>query len=137
VSSSSFLVHLWRPSLSTRRPAPPSHLHSHELSPVQLIKQADTQRAAGEPTQLVVDGKTLTHILGDKPAEAQLAKLGSMCTAVVICRASPSQKANIVTMMRTHELHIAQRGRDSGLGRWMAQLNRNLGVRLPLAILHC
>ena len=96
---------------------------------VQLIQGADTAAAAGEPTELVVDGKTLTHVLGNKAAEARLAHLGSKCTAVVVCRASPSQKANIVTMMRDYELHLAQAPCKTGLGRWFAKLQRNLGVR--------
>jgi phospholipid-translocating ATPase/phospholipid-transporting ATPase len=77
----------------------------------------------------VVDGKTLNHILGDAAAEAQLACLGSLCTAVVVCRASPSQKANIVTMMRRHELHLAQKVAQTGFGRWVAKQSRNMGVR--------
>lgn len=96
---------------------------------VQLIKEADTQMAVGEPTQLVVDGKTLTHLLGKPEAEALLAELGSKCTAVVVCRASPSQKANIVTMMRQYELDLVQKRCRTGLGRWFAKQRRNLGVR--------
>jgi magnesium-transporting ATPase (P-type) len=98
------------------------------VSLVQLTNKAQTRIASGEPTELVVDGKTLNHILGDKAAEAQLARLGSLCTAVVVCRASPSQKANIVTMMREHELHLVQRDARSAFGRWLAKQNRNLGV---------
>lgn len=114
---------------------------------MQLTHEAETRLAAGEPTELVVDGKTLTYILsGEKPtskggkgssvdaaesreAEAKLAHLGSLCTAVVVCRASPSQKANIVSMMRQYELDLVQRDRKGPLGRWLAKLNRNLGVR--------
>ena len=97
---------------------------------MQLTQQADTQFATGDPTELVVDGKTLTHVLGNKASEAQLAALGSKCTAVVVCRASPSQKANIVTIMRDYELRLAQATSRTGLGRWFAKLQRNLGVRL-------
>lgn len=111
----------------------------------QLTHEAETRLAAGEPTELVVDGKTLTYILsGDKPSgkgakseeytvqkesEAKLAHLGSLCSAVVVCRASPSQKANIVSMMRQYELDLVQRNRKGPIGRWLAKLDRNLGVR--------
>jgi phospholipid-transporting ATPase len=77
---------------------------------------------------MVVDGKTLSHILGDKAAEAQLASLGSLCSAVVVCRASPSQKANIVTMMRERELRLAMEQSGSRIGRWFAKFHRRMGV---------
>jgi hypothetical protein len=47
-----------------------------------------------------------------------LAELGSHCGSVVICRASPSQKAAIVQMMDEFELRRAG-GRSRGLlGSW-------------------
>jgi magnesium-transporting ATPase (P-type) len=82
--------------------------------------------------ELVIDGGTLTHILGDKAAEAALAALGARCSAVVICRASPSQKAGIVNMMRAHEASRAV-GRARGALAWYrramrAQAGRMLSV---------
>ncbi len=53
--------------------------------------------------ELVIDGKTLEHVLGT-PLEPLLAQLGSQCGSVVICRASPSQKAAIVRMMAEFEV---------------------------------
>ena len=52
--------------------------------------------------------------------EAALAELGSHCGAVVICRASPSQKAAIVSMMDEFELRRAG-GRRKG---WLGWYNR-------------
>lgn len=49
--------------------------------------------------ELVIDGPTLKHILGTD-LEPKLAELGSRCGSVVVCRASPSQKASIVRMMK-------------------------------------
>ena len=54
--------------------------------------------------ELVIDGKTLEHVLRT-PQEPLLAQLGSQCGSVVICRASPSQKAAIVRMMAEFEVH--------------------------------
>ena len=54
--------------------------------------------------ELVIDGKTLEHVLRS-PTEPLLAQLGSLCGSVVICRASPSQKAAIVKMMAEFEVH--------------------------------
>ena len=48
---------------------------------------------------MVVDGRTLSRILGTA-AEPLLAELANMCSGVVVCRASPSQKATIVRMMK-------------------------------------
>lgn len=48
---------------------------------------------------MVVDGRTLSRILGTD-AEELLAELANRCSGVVVCRASPSQKAAIVRMMK-------------------------------------
>jgi magnesium-transporting ATPase (P-type) len=96
---------------------------------VQLEGLARGQIAAGQPTHLVIDGKTLTHVLGDTNLEAALAVLGSLCTSVVVCRASPSQKARIVAVMREYELRLVTDKHRTYLGRWFAGQNRSLGVR--------
>lgn len=80
-------------------------------------------------SNLVIDGKTLTHILGHAPSEAGLAALASRCTAVVVCRASPSQKARIVAVMREHESRLAKDQHRTPIGRWIAGQTRSLGVR--------
>lgn len=60
----------------------------------------------------------------ERDTEAILAQLGSHCGAVVICRASPSQKAAIVHMMDEFELRRAG-GRSRGLlGAWRRTLYR-------------
>lgn len=51
--------------------------------------------------QLVVDGRSLLAILPDHRQTARLARLCTRCAAVLVCRASPSQKARMVRMMRT------------------------------------
>lgn len=40
--------------------------------------------------ELVVDGKTLVHILHYREVEQAFASLSSLCSSVVVCRASPS-----------------------------------------------
>lgn len=60
----------------------------------------------GKVGELVIDGKTLEHVLGT-PLEPLLALLGSQCGSVVICRASPSQKAAIVRMMAEFEVRFS------------------------------
>ena len=71
----------------------------------------DSFDCAGE---LVIDGKTLEHVLGTN-LEQSLALLGSHCEAVVICRASPSQKAAIVKMMTKFEVSSVPRNMHAAL----------------------
>ena len=80
------------PSLSPS-PTPDDPLDSSDDAPDGLL---------GRP-ELVIDGRTLSRVLGT-PAEALLAELAVRCAAVIVCRASPSQKAGIVVMMRRRRL---------------------------------
>jgi magnesium-transporting ATPase (P-type) len=96
-----------------------------------LGEEADDQsNTLREPQagELVIDGKTLQHIL-DGPLEPQLALLGSQCESVVICRASPSQKAAIVKMMRRFEVGRAV-GNSTGLKRWILQEHKRLSGKM-------
>ena len=52
---------------------------------------------------MVIDGPTLSRVLGTA-GEGRLAALASRCSGVVVCRASPAQKAAIVRLMARHEL---------------------------------
>lgn len=82
--------------------------------------------------ELVVDGPSLIHILGNN-LEKQLAEIGAMCSGVVICRSSPSQKAAIVKIMTEHEQRLVLEKRFFGLKapwivkRWRAE-NRRIQV---------
>ena len=53
--------------------------------------------------ELVIDGPTLTHVVGTE-TEKVFAELASLCSSVVICRASPSQKSAIVRVMKEYEM---------------------------------
>ena len=65
--------------------------------------RAATLGSPVHPGELVIDGGTLSHVLGT-PAEALLASCGARCGSVVICRSSPAQKAAIVRMMAEYEM---------------------------------
>ena len=70
---------------------------------------------------MVIDGRALGRVLGS-PGEGALAELAALCGGVVVCRASPAQKAAIVRMMARHKqqrLHVRPRP-EVGLGRWSA-----------------
>lgn len=68
--------------------------------------------------------------LAERDTEAMLAELGSCCGSVVICRASPSQKAAIVHMMNEFELRRAG-GRTRGFLGWWRRSQYGLKVRGP------
>ena len=69
-----------------------------------------------------------------RDTEAALAELGSHCAAVVICRASPSQKAAIVHMMDEFELRRAG-GRGRGFRGWWNRVHYDLKVRFEASVL--
>ena len=70
----------------------------------------------GDGAEMVIDGPTLSRVLGT-PAEGRLAALASRCSGVVVCRASPAQKAAIVRLMARHELFGEQARRHRRLLR--------------------
>ncbi|DBA65766.1 hypothetical protein WJX79_001197 [Trebouxia sp. C0005] len=86
------------------------------------------QMTVGKVGELVIDGKTLEHVLRT-PQEPLLAQLGSRCGSVVICRASPSQKAAIVRMMAEFEMKKAEGG-SKGIQRWLKRQQRRLSGKM-------
>ena len=74
--------------------------------------------------ELVIDGKTLNHILNTE-AEWTLAELASQCRAVVVCRASPRQKAAIVRMIMGYTVAIAK-GSANGIVRRIRKTRRRM-----------
>ena len=53
-----------------------------------------------------------------------LAQVAAGCGSVIVCRASPSQKAAIVRMMMRYELDTAAAGGGGPIGRWARRYNR-------------
>lgn len=76
---------------------PPSARNMRVFASPDSIYKHQAEMASA---QLVVDGGTLDLILDDVTLEARLASLAQRCTAVVVCRASPIQKARVVRMMK-------------------------------------
>ena len=56
----------------------------------------------GQGLEMVIDGMTLSKVLGDSNREMMLASLIVNCSGVIVCRASPAQKAAIVLMMKQY-----------------------------------
>ena len=99
-------------------PPPPPPVPPSSSSPDPSIPAA--LYSSSRPPELVIDGRTLSHVLGRPEAEAALAELAVRCSSVVVCRASPSQKAGIVRMMK------ARRERARLLAAWGARLLSSL-----------
>jgi len=84
--------------------------------------------ASDSRRELVIDGRTLTHIIGTD-LEPVLARLGSHCASVVVCRASPSQKASIVRVMREYEFKLATEG-SSRLMAWKRRFDKRVKSKM-------
>ena len=54
-----------------------------------------------EAVSLIIDGKTLVHALNDN-LRKDFIDLCSMCNAVICCRVSPIQKADVVELVQEH-----------------------------------
>ncbi|KAK9839881.1 hypothetical protein WJX81_008363 [Elliptochloris bilobata] len=88
-----------------------------------LIGEARRRNAAeGARAEMVIDGRTLGRVLGSA-GEGALAELASLCGGVVVCRASPAQKAAIVRMMARHkQQHLQASAPATPLGRALRAL---------------
>ncbi len=92
-------------------------------------------RAQGARAEMVVDGRTLGRVLGT-PGEGALAELAALCAGVVVCRASPAQKAAIVRMMARHKARRLQARPAPPAPAWprparLPVLTARLGTPLP------
>ena len=111
---------------------------AHRITTLSITLHPDQQ---GDGAEMVIDGPTLSRVLGT-PGEGRLAALASRCSGVVVCRASPAQKAAIVRLMARHELFGEQvrrlRSRPFVAGRlvmrtWRGALDAHcVRARLPL-----
>ena len=72
---------------------------------------------AGPQHALVIDGKALSYALADRLAPLLL-RVGLRCAAVVCCRVSPLQKAQVTMLVRSHgdtTLAIGDGANDVGM----------------------
>ncbi len=56
----------------------------------------------GMHSALVIDGETLSVVMGDAVCLELFVTVSRACAAVLCCRMSPIQKARIVAMVKTH-----------------------------------
>lgn len=75
---------------------------SHSPGLEQPLHPDLQQRLGGDRYQLVIDGRALNTLLSEARLTRALGLLCSRCAAVLVCRASPKQKAAMVRLMRVH-----------------------------------
>lgn len=78
-----------------------SKIRADELASKLTQYVSDVQRGHLAHTVLVVDGQTLTDITADYALKALFTDIAILTDSVICCRASPSQKADLVKMIRT------------------------------------
>lgn len=66
----------------------------------EAIKNAMADGGKEGDFGLVVEGGALTHILASEQCQEYLLQLCDMCSAVVCCRVSPLQKAEVTTLVK-------------------------------------
>ncbi|GAM27227.1 hypothetical protein SAMD00019534_104020 [Acytostelium subglobosum LB1] len=67
------------------------------------LKRLVEEYRNGHPTKdlaLIIDGSTLVYVLENKEMALMMLKISERCKSVIACRVSPSQKADIVGLVR-------------------------------------
>ncbi|QSL64765.1 hypothetical protein MERGE_002067 [Pneumocystis wakefieldiae] len=65
------------------------------------VKNREANKAKLEALALIIDGHSLTYVL-EKDIEKKFINLSILCKTVICCRATPLQKALIVTLIKKH-----------------------------------
>ncbi|KDD73748.1 hypothetical protein H632_c1873p0, partial [Helicosporidium sp. ATCC 50920] len=100
-----------------------------EAAGLSQLPDAEAIPRDWQAEEMVVDGPTLAHVLGDARLSRKLAVLASHCRGVVIARSSPSQKAGVVALMKEYEMDVAA-GESRGLVRWYKRYRRRLAGKM-------
>lgn len=69
-------------------------------TPADLARQKDLANDRNAVRALVIEGAALKHLLGDPEFEEILFAVAKNCDAVIACRVSPRQKAQLVNLVR-------------------------------------
>lgn len=119
------LLDIVDPGNAIKRAACATPAGSLSTPPPELDNFLGGASGAKRDHELVIDGHTLTHILGTN-LESSLSELASHCSGVVVCRASPSQKACIVKLMKDYECKQAI-GNARGIEAWRRKFEKKVG----------
>jgi magnesium-transporting ATPase (P-type) len=69
---------------------------SSPTTPHTIVPSGDGPRA------LIIEGNALKHLQGDSELEELIFNIASQCSAVIACRVTPVQKAQLVKLVRHH-----------------------------------
>uniref|UniRef100_A0A7S2X1N1 P-type ATPase C-terminal domain-containing protein n=1 Tax=Chloropicon primus TaxID=1764295 RepID=A0A7S2X1N1_9CHLO len=94
-----------------------------------LAELSRKEKSSRKEKELVIDGKTLAVVLSDQSLSKSFASLGALCDCVLVCRASPSQKAAIVTLMKNYEKNKCVEGKMWGL-KWTGKLDHMISNKV-------
>ena len=73
----------------------------HQMAAIMSqLETAGEQVADGRSVALIIDGDALQQALEDENARQLFVRVADRCRALVVCRASPLQKAQVVGVMR-------------------------------------
>ena len=79
----------------------------NEETPMKIGESLDTLKkkvkASKKEMALVVDGKTLGYIINDKTLSQKFFFIGIRAKAVICCRVSPLQKAEVVGIVKNNK----------------------------------
>ncbi|PNH05393.1 Phospholipid-transporting ATPase 3 [Tetrabaena socialis] len=91
--------------------------HQAVAESIATVEQAMNDKAEGSRFAIVIDGKALAYALSKDLSPAFL-RVGLRCKAVVCCRVSPLQKAQVTSLVRSHgdtTLAIGDGANDVGM----------------------
>jgi phospholipid-translocating ATPase len=74
----------------------PDKISRTRLEPINKLIRETKKRV------IVIDGPTLSVILGDKEMEQMFFKIGLTASSVICCRVSPKQKAEVVGLSKRY-----------------------------------
>ena len=88
-------------------------------APLACCAQAEAELKPGQDNHaaIIIDGKALSYALSERLRERFLAA-GLLCKAVICCRVSPLQKAQVTDLVRSHgdtTLAIGDGANDVGM----------------------
>ena len=90
---------------STTVKGPIQTTNGHATAPTTISEPGPQDREQFEGFGLLITGQALVHALSDK-LKMRFLELGTMCKAVVCCRVTPLQKAQVVELVMLNEKKI-------------------------------
>ena len=75
-----------------------ANIDSMNISDIEQYRKENLQQ--GQRLSIIIDGPTLSFVLGSQPLSYKFFRLGLLADSVVCCRVSPKQKADVVGLAK-------------------------------------